>query len=382
MIALPSIKLIQFYHKQQNQIGIKYKYNENLLKITKEFLPARWSNSKKIWYVNSNPENLKLIYTHFKNKALIDDKEYLKKKDKIIPQVKRERILNASQKTLLNNFYKYLRGKRYSKSTINSYVFFIADFIEFNSSTSITDLDNKTVELYIETVFINRKYSISTQRQFISAVKVFTAFESSTRINNLNLVRPSKSRKLPVIISQSEIMNILKHTSNLKHKTIIALLYSCGLRISELLNLTITEIDTDRKQLFIKQSKGRKDRYIGLADSFSPLLSNYLASFKPQYYLIEGASGKKYTAGSVRKFLKKSCLNAGIKKEVTPHTLRHSYATHLLENGVDIRHIQSLLGHSRPETTMLYTHVRRKDLLKISNPLDLALQKFKNQTNN
>jgi site-specific recombinase XerD len=379
MITLPKIKLIRFYHRKENQIGLQFKYNEQLLKIIREIPQAKWSKSKRLWYLNSNPKNLKLIYSCFKNEATIDDNAYVNSIDKIVDITKKERSLSSSQKSLLNNFYKYLRGKRYSKSTLDSYVFFVADFIEFHNKKEISELCNRDVELYVETIFIERKYSISTQRLFTSALKLFILFEPSTKINDLELTRPSKSRKLPIVISQEEIMTILKQTPNIKHKAIIALLYCCGLRISELLNLVIADIDIDRKQLFIRESKGRKDRYVGLADSFLPLLSNYLTSYRPKYYFVEGVNNKKYSAESIRKFLKKSCFNAGIKKRVTPHTLRHSYATHLLENGVDIRHIQSLLGHSKPETTMLYTHIRRKDLLEISNPLDVALQKLKNQ---
>ena len=131
-------------------------------------------------------------------------------------------------------------------------------------------------------------------------------------------------------------------------------------------------------RLFIEDSKGRKDRYVSFAESFIPLLSNYFLSYKPKYYFVEGVSGKKYSAESIRQFIKRNCKIAQINKVVTPHTLRHSYATHLLENGVDVRYIQSLSGHARPETTMIYTHIKRKDLMQISNPLDTALLKIKN----
>ena len=141
------------------------------------------------------------------------------------------------------------------------------------------------------------------------------------------------------------------------------------------------DFHVERKQLVVKSGKGRKDRYVSLADSFLPLLSNYYYSYKPKVYFVEGQKGGKYSPEAVRQFLRKSCAKAGIKKPVSPHTLRHSYATHLLENGVDIRYIQSLLGHARPETTMIYTHVKRKDLMEIQNPLDIALQKI-NTTDN
>ena len=187
----------------------------------------------------------------------------------------------------------------------------------------------------------------------------------------MDLFYPRKSSYLPSVLSKEEVVNLLRCTRNLKHRAILALLYSSGLRIGELINLELRDIDMFRLQILIKNGKGRKDRYVMLAKSFLPLLKNYLTTYKPAIYFIESLTfGEKYSAGSVRSFLKKSCLAAGIKKRVTPHTLRHSYATHLLENGVDIRYIQELLGHSRPETTMIYTHVATKDLLRIESPLD------------
>ena len=201
-------------------------------------------------------------------------------------------------------------------------------------------------------------------------------------INDFSLERPKKSRILPNILSQEEVIRIIQYTQNIKHRAILTLIYSCGLRIGELINLKLVDFHIERKQLIVKEGKGRKDRFVSLADSFLPLLSNYYSSYKPTIYFVEGQNGGKYSAESIRSFLRKSCKKAGIKKPVTPHTLRHSYATHLLENGVDLRYIQSLLGHSKPETTMIYTHVQRKDLMEIQNPLDVALQKLNKINNN
>jgi site-specific recombinase XerD len=358
-------------HRNEKQILIKFPYNKKLISIVKSIKGILWSTTHKSWYIKHTIENQKLIFKKFENLTIIND-------DKLSLKTKQKRKLTDSQKSLLNNFYLYLKGKRYSKSTINTYTFFIADFIDFYSSTPLDELTNRNVEEFIEVIFIKRNYSISTQRQFISALKVFIVFCPNSKINDLALQRPNKSKKLPNVLSQEEVLRIIKVTKNLKHRAIIALIYSCGLRISELVNLKLTDFNIERKQLIINQSKGRKDRYVSLADSFLPLLSNYYYSYKPKLYFVEGQFGGKYSTESVRQFLRKSCKSANIYKTVTPHTLRHSYATHLLENGVDIRYIQSLLGHARPETTMIYTHVKRKDLMQISNPLDVALQKIKN----
>ena len=193
---------------------------------------------------------------------------------------------------------------------------------------------------------------------------------------------PKKDKKLPVVLSVEEVLKLIQVTKNLKHRTIIAMLYSSGLRIGELLSLELRDFDLKRNQLHIKNGKGKKDRYVTLATSLHPILKNYYATYKPKNFFIENPKGNNYSATSIRSFLKKSCQAAGISKRVTPHSLRHSYATHLLEQGTDIRYIQELLGHSRPETTMVYTHVSKKDLRGIKSPLDIALNKLTLRDNN
>jgi site-specific recombinase XerD len=381
MSNLPIITLSKASHREKNQIFIGFKHDWTLIDVVKHLPEAKWSATKKSWYIKNNPANLRKVLDVFKGHAYVDTSQIFNskvpKKTSIIKRTKRPELnLSTEQRTLLNNFYKYLLGKRYSKSTIDTYSFFMGEFISFHHEKVINDLTVKDVEAFIETVFIKRNYSVSTQRQFISAVKQFIIFYPDTGISNLSLTRPKKSRKLPVVLSQNEVIDLIRHTPNLKHRAIITLLYSCGLRISELLNLKLTDINIDRMQLAVANSKGRKDRYVSLAESFLPLLSNYYYTYKPKDYFVEGQYGNKYSAESVRQFLKRSCKLAQIQKTVTPHTLRHSYATHLLENGVDLRYIQELLGHAKPETTMIYTHVSRKDLLKISNPLDAAIQKL------
>jgi integrase/recombinase XerD len=370
----PKIYLEQKIHRKESQLLLRFSFHSKLVALVKSIKNTYWSKTINAWYLKDSQENLDLILSVFKNITAVDT-------SKISKKILFKRNLTASQKKLLNNFYLFLKGKRYRPSTIQTYTFFVADFINFHSKTSLEELTNRAVELFIETVFMERNYSVSSQRQFISALKIFILFYPHTKINNLVLERPKRSRKLPSVLSQEEVLKIIQCTQNIKHRAILALIYSCGLRISELVNLKLIDFHIERKQLIVKNGKGRKDRYVSLADSFLPLLSNYYHSYKPQIYFVEGKNGGTYSPESVRQFLKKSCLKAQIKKTVTPHTFRHSYATHLLENGVDIRYIQSLLGHAKPETTMIYTHVKRKDLMDIQNPLDVALQKINNRGN-
>lgn len=373
-MSYPTIFLEQKSHKKELRLLLKFDYHSELIGITKKLEGSKWSQTMQCWHLHFSKENIALVTASFKEFTSIN-------LDKLPKKELFRRNLNPAEKTLLNNFYLFLKGKRYSKSTIQTYTFFVADFVNFYTKKPLEEITNRDVELFIEKVFIERNYSVSSQRQFVSALKIFIIFYPHTKINDLVLERPKRSRKLPSVLSQEEVLSIIQSTRNLKHRAILALIYSCGLRISELINLKLTDFHLERKQLIVKNGKGRKDRYVSLADSFLPLLSNYYHSYKPAIYFVEGQNGGTYSAESVRQFLKKSCLKAQIKKNVTPHTLRHSYATHLLENGVDIRYIQSLLGHAKPETTMIYTHVKRKDLMAIQNPLDVALQKINNRGN-
>ena len=373
-LQLPTINISTGLHRNNAVFFLHFYFNDLIIEKLKS-ISASWSQTKKCWCLKNSEENLALILELFKDITKVDV-------SKIPKKTGFKRDLTTAEKKILNNFYLFLKGKRYSQSTIQTYTIFVADFINFHTKTPLEELTNRDVELFIETVFIERNYSVSSQRQFISALKIFTVFYPQIKINNLSLERPKKSRTLPSVLSQEEVLRIIQYTQNIKHRAILTLLYSCGLRIGELINLKLADFHVERKQLIVKKGKGRKDRYVSLADSFLPLLSNYYHSYKPTIYFVEGQNGGKYSAESIRSFLRKSCKKAGIRKLVTPHTLRHSYATHLLENGVDLRYIQTLLGHSKPETTMIYTHVQRKDLMEIQNPLDVALQKFNKINNN
>jgi len=175
---------------------------------------------------------------------------------------------------------------------------------------------------------------------------------------------------VPTVFNTDEIVRILQLTENLKHRAILSVIYSAGLRISEVINLKIKDIDAGRKQIRIEQSKGKKDRYTLLSEKTLELLRIYFKAYHPKVYLFEGADGGQYSTRSVQMFFKDICRKAGIKKKVSVHTLRHSFATHLLENGTDLRYIQSLLGHESSKTTEVYTHITNKGFDQIKSPLD------------
>ncbi len=378
----PTLLLKKVLHRSKLRLLLLFPYNEPIISKIRKTNSYLWSQTLKGWYTDYTTKNIEIIKQLLKNDVIfkLDDSVY--NMNFKIKTKRKPRAISEENKTIIRTYVKYLKGKCYSESTVKTYFTFIADFIDYIKEIPLNQLTNRNVEQFIEDVFIPRKYSISTHRQFISAVKLFKAFYPECKIEEVALKRPKRSRLLPTVLSKEEVIDLLRYTKNLKHRAVLAMIYSAGLRISELLNLELKHIDIDRRQLTVKNSKGRKDRNIILAQSFIPLMQNYLISYEPKTYFVEGKPFQKYSAESVRAFLHKSSKIARITKRVTPHTLRHSYATHLLENGIDLRYIQELLGHAKPETTMIYTHVSKKDLLNIESPLDLAVKSLVNTDKN
>ncbi|WKU18568.1 tyrosine-type recombinase/integrase [Advenella alkanexedens] len=180
-----------------------------------------------------------------------------------------------------------------------------------------------------------------------------------------------KEKTLPVVMSEEETIRVLRAIENVKHKAILMTIYSAGLRISECINLKIKDIDSKRMQIRIEQSKGKRDRYTILSEKTLIILRTYFMEYKPKDYLFEGQKGGAYSSRSIQNIFKAAVLKAKIQKEVTVHTLRHSFATHLLENGTSLCYIQSLLGHSSSKTTEVYTHITTKGMEQLKSPMDL-----------
>ena len=185
-----------------------------------------------------------------------------------------------------------------------------------------------------------------------------------------DIERPIKKDKLPEVISKQEVQAMIQRTKNLKHKCIIALLYSTGMRRGELLNLKLTDIDSKRMSVFIRNGKGGKDRYTLLGQQMLKDLRGYYQKFEPEIWLFEGKKGEKYSGTSVENVVKDAARRANIKKRVTPHTLRHCFGTHSLETGIDLRYVQTIMGHQTSKTTEIYTHVSSSTLSGIKNLLD------------
>ncbi|MEX1003100.1 MAG: site-specific tyrosine recombinase/integron integrase [Crocinitomicaceae bacterium] len=381
MEDLTQIKLYQLEHRGKQQIKLDFEYNQKLIETAK-ISGCKWSATHKCWYIENTKENHVRLRNSFEGIAILNyssftknKKEFKKSHHQKTSLKERFQGLSAEYKQIIYNYTQFLKGRRYSPSTITTYGTLVTEFLIFYFPGKIADLSNKDVERFNQQFIVKHKYSISTQRQFIGAVKLL-AHCLEANLNTENLVRPKKEKKLPVVLSKEEIIDLIRHTKNIKHRAALAIIYAAGLRIGELLALKLSDIDIDRKQITIRSAKGRKDRYVVLSQSYLPLLANYLSTYRPSEFFIEGQNGGKYSAESIRAVLRRSCKAANITKHVTPHTLRHSFATHLLENGTDLRYIQELLGHSKPETTMIYTQVTKKDLLNINSPLDTIIRQL------
>jgi integrase/recombinase XerD len=269
----------------------------------------------------------------------------------------------------LQNIKKILIVGGYSNSTVKTYIACITYFKKYFYKIEI---DQLTKDDIIEYLFylIKNNYSKSTQNQHINAIKFYFEKCLGKKREYYLIERPRKEKKLPTVLSKNEIQLLFGNTHNLKHLTILAVIYTCGLRISELINISLNDIDNNRMIIHIRKGKGNKDRQVQLTNQVLELLRMYYKKYLPVNYLIVGQNGGKYSTTSIQKIIKKSALKARIYKKVTPHTLRHSFATHLFENGTDIRFIQKILGHSDIKTTQIYTHVSNAHLKNIQNPSD------------
>lgn len=264
-----------------------------------------------------------------------------------------------------------LKLQRYANNTIKSYCGYAQVFLDYMYNyASLKDIPTTEIEKFINFKVEHENISASYQRSLVGAIKKIYELVVNEKIE-LNYLYPKrKISKLPTFFSQEEVRKILSSCDNIKHKAILTTIYSCGLRLSELINLFVTDVKSDVHLIFIRQSKGNKDRMVSLPDKLLELLRLYYISYKPKKYLFEGAAGNQYSERSVQLVLKNAMKKAGITTKGSVHTLRHSYATHLIKSGIDVRVVQELLGHNDIRTTMIYTHITDIDKKSTPSPLD------------
>ena len=242
--------------------------------------------------------------------------------------------------------------------------------IHFHRSPA--ELGDQEIREYLHYLIEEKKTSQSVISQAYSALKFFYETTLKRDWNGFRIPRAKMGKRLPLVLSQQEIQAIFSATRNLKHRALLMTIYSAGLRVSEVVHLKVSDIDSQRMVIRVQQGKGEKDHYTLLAQRTLEVLREYWRAYRPKEWLFPGQPAKgSLSVSSVQKVFEKILHETGVKKHATVHTLRHSFATHLLEAGTDLYHIQRLLGHTTPKTTAIYLHLSRKDLGGVSSPIDL-----------
>jgi integrase/recombinase XerD len=342
-----SAKLI--HHKKENRIAVYFEKNADWIARIKKLEDARWSQTITAWHIPDNEENR----IRFRLASL----------SHTLPSV--EGIAS------IEKFKQWLRSRRYSESTVGTYSEALKSFLFFFREKPIAQITNEDVVIYNNEFIIKNNLSASYQNQIVNAIKLFFTIVLETQIDIDKIHRPKRALILPNVLSKEEVKLILNAHVNLKHKTMLCLIYSCGLRCGELLALQPIHIDSKRNIVLLKNAKGKKDRIAPLSPKILEMLREYYTLYKPKQYLFEGVfPGDRYSEKSLQCVLKQALKKVGITKPVSLHWLRHSFATHLLESGTDLRYIQELLGHNSSKTTEIYTHVSTKSIQQIKSPFD------------
>ena len=349
-------------HKSKKRIKLIFSFDVEIMNIIDTIEGVAWSSSINCWHIPFKENYLTDLQNLFKDEAQIVDRG----------KVKYSTNLNLSKEhtNALEKFYRFLKNRRYSDQTIKNYIKRIRDFLEFFSDKEIDLITNEDVQYFNYEKMIKKRASYTVQNQFVTSLKLFLKTVSESKIDIQEVERAKKSRKLPEIFSKKEVERIINSTENLKHKTILFLTYGCGLRRSEIGRIRLLDVNSDRKILQIRNAKGRKDRFVPISNKLIDALRLYYKIYKPKKYLFETKQGVPYPAETAYKVFKSALLKSGNKKKVGIHSLRHSYATHLLENGTDLRYIQEILGHKSSKTTEIYTHVSTHNISNINSPAD------------
>jgi len=340
-------------------------YNQAVIEAIKQLPLCRWNGTENCWTLPYSEPSVKSI----REFAVANGLEWIyreEQKQKVLPPNRSQAKLRANPETYLAK----LRELRYSTNTIDSYTFMFKEFINYYPDKELGDITEEEIVGYLQYLVTERKISTSYQNQAINAIKFYYERVLGGRRRVYLIERPREEKFLPEVLSQEEVTALLNAIDNLKHKAVLMTIYSGGLRISELINLKIKDIDSNRMQIRIEQGKGKKDRYTLLGQKTLEVLRSYVKQYQPREWLFEGVNYGPFSETSIKKALKTALERTKITKHVTPHTLRHSFATHLLESGTDLRYIQSLLGHQSTKTTEIYTHITVKGFDQIKNPLD------------
>jgi len=377
---LPVLVLEPILHKGEERVLLKFEKDEVLLKFLRSVVSIRWSSTLKSWHVEYERKLLSQLFKLLQGKVWLDYSKMVDYKtpkvETKIEQINKSGVLNLEplseeRKAKLLQFERWMLSKRYSENTIKTYREAMRVFLRYTQSKSLETIENQDIIDFNNNYILASNLSSSYQNQMVNAIKLFFRQIGDKKLEPELIHRPRCEKTLPNVLSKEEVKLILEALSNIKHKTMLSLIYACGLRSGELLSLKKEHVDSHRNLLIIKQGKGKKDRIVPLGNKIIGMLRTYYLAFKPQVYLFEGDElGTPYSARSLQVVLKQALAKTKIKKPATLHWLRHSYATHLLEAGTDLRYIQEILGHKSSTTTEIYTHVSNLSIQKINSPFD------------
>lgn len=391
------ITLKPLYHRGMEGIGIYFPFDKNLTDRIKTLRNVKWSQIHGCWYVSFSLHHYQELKKHLGEGIIVNTtllNHYIQRREVLLsPDTIKNGKIHSTQAAMLlqcsisdanlkalQDFLEQLKLKAYSPSTIRTYRHEFIPLLNMLKQREVSTLTIEELRKYILYCIEKQGLSESTVHSRINALKFY--FEQVLKKERMffELPRPKKPLLLPRVLGESELGRLFNALTNRKHKVILFTAYSAGLRVSEVVNLKISHIDSSRMQLFIQRAKGKKDRYVGLSPILLDVLRSYVRECKPrpQIYLFEGfIPGTPYSTKSAQRVFQLAKKSAGIQKEVSFHALRHSFATHLLEKGVDIRYIKDLLGHFSIKTTEKYLHVKKDQLVRIGSPLDDLWEKQK-----
>ncbi|MCO6495937.1 MAG: tyrosine-type recombinase/integrase [Bacteroidetes bacterium] len=347
------IKINEGKHRDKNVIWLSFIKDFKIIEQIKQMLPAKWSQSKKCWYVFDNRAN--------RFKLGLEDKPI---------GTELMNSISPVNKTEFEKFLNMLTLKAYSANTVRSYSTEFAQLLQILKNIPVSGLSPQKLQSYFLYCIKVLNLSENTVHSRINAVKFYYEQVLHKDKMFIDIPRPKIPLQLPKALNKREVQKIFEVTQNSKHRLILKLCYGMGLRVSEIINLKIEHIDSERMVVLVKNAKGKKDRMVKLPESVLEELRSYYKEYLPKIYLFEGSGGMPYSIRSVQNVFKLAMNKARIRKRVGIHGLRHSYATHLLETGTDISLIQKLLGHNQIKTTLIYTQIADKQITGIRSPLD------------
>lgn len=352
----------------QTVVAIRFSPHAEANHAVRSLAGCKWSKTLQSWYIPDEQQSIAAAIQALSPLGFVDYRS-LRLSDQGQPAATPATEAQISEH--LTAFRQFLTSRRYSANTIKTYTDALSVFIRFMASKAPAQWGLADIQHFNNEYILKNGHSVSYQNQMVNAIKLFLRVTENRHIKIEDIHRPRPEHRLPNVLSKEEVKAILQALSNVKHKCMLSLIYSCGLRRGELLNLKPADIDSNRNLIHIRLGKGKKDRVVPLSGKVLEMLREYYVAYKPQHWLFEGqTAGQPYDERSLSEVLKQARQKAGITKPVTLHWLRHSYATHLLEAGTDLRYIQELLGHKHSKTTEIYTHVSMHSLQKIKSPFD------------